>query len=262
MKITQLRNATLVIHYKDQVILVDPMLAAKGAIPSLTYITRNRHRNPLVDLPHQSDEILSKVTHCLITHCRKGHFDHLDRAGSKWLRQNNIKVFCSEQDSDFLRNKGLAVQVLSADQPNDFFDGHIQLIPCLHGRGLVGKLMEHGYGFVITQPNEPSLYLTGDTVLSEKVKACITQQAPDVIVLPAGGARLDLGGEIIMGLDEAIAVAKLTQGKVIANHLEALDHCPVSRDSLRAAACDAGVAERYYVPQDGETLVLECHNAA
>ena len=48
MKITQLRNATIVIEVGENVILVDPMLAPKEAIPSLKYFTGNNRRNPLV----------------------------------------------------------------------------------------------------------------------------------------------------------------------------------------------------------------------
>src|SRR3712207_1589867 len=80
MKITQLRNATAVVDIGPYRILVDPMLAPKGALPPLKLFDR-RERNPVVDLPPVADALLASVTHCLITHCQKGHFDHLDRAG-------------------------------------------------------------------------------------------------------------------------------------------------------------------------------------
>ena len=87
MKITQIRNATILIEIvvegKKQGILVDPMFAPKGAIPSLKYATKSRRRNPLVELPSNMDELKTRVTCCLITHCQKGHFDHLDRAATK-----------------------------------------------------------------------------------------------------------------------------------------------------------------------------------
>lgn len=256
MKITQLRNATIVIHYEDKVILVDPMLAPQGAIPALKYFTKNKRRNPLVELPKESDEVLNQVTHCLITHCQKGHFDHLDRAGAKWLRDNKIPVFCAESDADYLQKKGLDVHPLNAKKENTFFDGSIKLIPCLHGRGLIGKLMEHGYGYVIHQPNEPSLYLAGDTVLSPEVKSCISDDQPEVIVIPAGGAQFDLGGDLIMGLEEAIKIGELSTGKIIANHLEALDHCPTSRDELTHEVGNRSWQDRYFIPADGETIAL------
>jgi len=256
MKITQIRNATIVIHTGEKVILVDPMLAPKGAIPSLKYATTNRRKNPLVDLPEESDAILDKVTHCLITHCQKGHFDHLDKAGTKWLRSKNIPVYCSEQDAEFIQKKGLDVHILQAGVDNQFLTGSINLIPCIHGKGLIGKFMAHGYGFVLQLPDEPSLYITGDTVLTNDVQQCIQSKQPDWIVLPAGGARFDLGGDIIMGKEDAIKVSELARGKVIANHLESLDHCPVTRQELREEIVLRQWQEKLYVPNDGEQLTL------
>lgn len=68
MKITQLRNATVVLEIGAYRILVDPMLAPKDALPPLKFLGQ-RQRNPLVDLPVVADALLESVTHCLITHC-------------------------------------------------------------------------------------------------------------------------------------------------------------------------------------------------
>ena len=260
MKITQIRNATILIETmlegKKQGILVDPMFAPKGAIPSLRYATKSRRRNPLVELPSNMHELKTRVTCCLITHCQKGHFDHLDRAATKWLRENNIPVYCSTQDSAFLKKKGLEVHVLDPSIENHFLNGSIELIPCLHGEGFIGKMMAHGYGYHIQLPDEPSLYVTGDTILTKEVREFVTRIQPDTIVLPAGGAVFDLGGEIIMGLPEAIQIGELAEGLVMANHLEALDHCPVTRAAIQSEIRVRGWEHRFFVPNDGEELVL------
>lgn len=258
MQITQLRNATLIIHSGGHHILVDPMLAAKDALPPLRLFDGKRLRNPLLDLPAHADAALAKVTHCLITHCQKGHFDHLDRAGKHFLRERAIPVFCSAHDAPYLRARGLNVQALdgAAAAAVPFLDGTIATVPCTHGRGLVGRMMEHGVGYVLRLPGEPTLYLSGDTILSDAVREAVRIHRPDVSVIPAGGARMDLGGEIIMGPDEAIAFAALANGIVVANHLEALSHCPPTRAALRAAADTAGVGARLRIPADGETLTF------
>lgn len=77
---------------------------------------------------------------------------------------------------------------------------------------------------------------------------------PQLCVAPAGGARMDLGGDIIMGPQEVIELTQLMAGTVIANHLEALSHCPPSRAGLAAAARAAGVGARLHIPADGQTL--------
>ena len=255
MEITQVRNATLVLHYAPALrILVDPMLAAAGTLPSLKWFTGRRRRNPLVELPPGTDALLDGVTHALITHCRKGHFDHLDRAGKHWLRERQLPVLCMPEDADYLRKRGLHVQVLNADGPTPFGSGRITPIPCLHGEGWIGRLMAHGHGYVIEQAGEPGVYLAGDTVLTDDVRRCVRERRPAVSVVPAGGAAMDLGGELIMDGEQALALATEGQGIFIANHLEALDHCPTTRADLRQAAAAAGLGARLLVPDDGQTL--------
>lgn len=255
MKITQLRNATAIIEIGAYRILVDPMLAPKGALPPLKFLGQ-RDRNPIVDLPPETDAALDAVTHCLITHCQKGHFDHLDRAGKHWLRSRQIPVICTPHDAGHLRQRGLNVLPLPENhyEPQPFFGGRIRTVACRHGKGMVGLLMEHGVGYFIEMPGEPSLYLPGDTILTPDVLAFIARHQPEIALIPAGGARFDVGHEIIMDTADVIAFTQALKGITVANHLEALSHCPVKRAELRGAAVRAGVGDRLRIPADGETL--------
>ncbi|MEX6501054.1 MBL fold metallo-hydrolase [Pseudomonas zhanjiangensis] len=259
MKIQQLRNATLIVELAGKRILVDPMLAPKHALPPLR-VFGARQRNPCVDLPDGAATALEAVTHCLITHCQKGHFDHLDRAGKKWLRERQIPVICTPEDAGYLARRGLRVEPLPSDheRPSPFLGGQIRTLRCTHGRGLVGRLMEHGVGYLIEVPGEPSLYLSGDTILTPAVRAFVARHRPDVCVVPSGGARFDLGGDIIMGLEETLAFTRGATGQVVANHLEAISHCPVTRMALAAAARAANLDHRLFIPADGEVLTFGC----
>ncbi|MBA3594462.1 MAG: MBL fold metallo-hydrolase [Pseudomonadota bacterium] len=261
MKITQLRNATVIVQSGDHRILVDPMLATRHALPPLRLLDGKRERNPTVELPAQAEAALESITHCLITHCQKGHFDHLDRAGKRWLREKQIPVICTLHDAGYLRQRGLNAQPLPADhnRPSPFLGGTIRTVRCTHGEGWIGKLMEHGVGYLIDLPGEPSLYLAGDTILTPGIRSFVTDRQPGVSVVPAGGASFDMGQEIIMGVEEVIAFTQLvqsSQGLVIANHLEAISHCPVKRKELAAAATSAGVMSHLRIPQDGETVEI------
>ena len=60
-----------------------------------------------------------------------------------------------------------------------------------------------------------------------------------------------------MGTEEVVAFTQLATGRVIANHFEALSHCPVRRADVRQAAALAGLAGRLCVPEDGETIDIE-----
>lgn len=258
MKITQIRNATVLIETSDCRVLVDPMLASRGALPALRYWTGQRRRNPIVALPDGADALLATATHALITYCRKGHFDHLDRAGVRWLRARALPVLCMPDDAEYLQARGLSVQVLNEGTTTRELGACIQPVPCLHGRGWIGKLMAHGHGYVIDWPNEPRLYIAGDTVLTDEILGTIRSLPSDAVaILPAGGAAMDLGGELIMDADQALRTAASGQGRFILNHLEALDHCPTERTALRAETQRRGLAERVWIPEDGEARIFE-----
>ncbi|WII71360.1 MBL fold metallo-hydrolase [Bdellovibrio sp. 22V] len=254
MKIRQIRNATLLLDYGFTKILIDPMLAKKGRIPSLKWLTKSRQRNPLVELPEGTSEVLNSVTHVLITHCQKGHFDHLDRAGTHWLRQNQIPVLCPESDRNYLAKQGLKVQGLNTEKENLFLNGSITLIPCLHGKGIVGSFMAHGYGYILKFPDQPTVYVVGDSILSTEVQAAVRNHEPDVVIMPGGGARFDIGSEVIMGAADVPSMAHLFKGKLIVNHLEALDHCPTTRKEVREIARGLDMQNRILVPEDGENI--------
>jgi L-ascorbate metabolism protein UlaG (beta-lactamase superfamily) len=262
MKITQIRNATVLIEAAGHRVLVDPMLAPQGALPSLKYLGGQRRRNPIVELPDGAEALLASATHALITHCQKGHFDHLDRAGKRWLRERQLPVLCMPGDAAYLRERGLNVQVLAGEGPSAALGGSITPVSCLHGRGWVGKLMAHGHGYVIDWPDEPAVYLAGDTVLTDEVLGTVRRLGADSIsVLPAGGAAMDLGSELIMDADQALRAATAGRGRFVLNHLEALDHCPTRRADLRADARRRGLGPRVQVPEDGEALVFEAMSA-
>ena len=258
MKIHQIRNATILIDYADQRILVDPMLMPRHTLPPLR-LFKYRERNPAVDLPENAEALLNRATHCLITHFQKGHFDHLDKAAVKWLRNQALPVLCTERDAEVLAKKGLLTKPLRRDfaQTQHFLNGAVQLTPCRHGRGLVGLLMEHGVGYFIRIPGEPSLLVTGDTLLTPELRDFVKTHQPDVVVAPAGGARFDIGGDIIMNANDMVELANLTPGKIVANHLGAISHCPVTRADVTQLARQTGLHDRIFAPADGETLVFD-----
>ena len=81
MKIHHLRSATLIVEAAGHRILVDPMLADKGTLPPFSFLRQSYKWNPTVPLPPQAEKLLPTVTAGLITHCQRGHLDHLDGKG-------------------------------------------------------------------------------------------------------------------------------------------------------------------------------------
>jgi L-ascorbate metabolism protein UlaG (beta-lactamase superfamily) len=252
MKLHHLRNATLVIETEKHVILIDPMLGKRKTIPPFTLFRYKPKRNPLTALPKNSREILSKVTICLITHL---HSDHLDKAGEVFLKRKSIPVICSAKDEKRLTQRGLTVlQTLDYWQPQDFLDGKITGIPALHGYGFVAKLMGNVMGFFIELEDEKSVYISSDTIFTNDVQKVLTELKPDIATIACGTARLDFGQPLLMRMDDILKFTKLAPGKVFANHLEALNHCPTTREELKQTLIENNLLSKTIVPNDGECV--------
>ena len=254
MKIQHFRNATMTIETEDQVILVDPMIGPKGTMPPFTFFRFKARRNPIVELPDTCRPILEKVTHCLITH---NHPDHLDQEAEKYLIEKNIPVTCSQLDEKTFRKKGLnVVQTLDYWNRVDFLGGTIEGIPARHGYGFVAKPAGNVMGFYIELPNEPSIYLSSDTIYTDNVKKVLNEYTPEISVVAAGSAQFDVFKPLLMTVEDVLAFTKDAPGKVIANHLEAVNHCPTTREDLKKRFASEGFDKKTFVPEDGEVLLF------
>ncbi|QSW87849.1 MULTISPECIES: MBL fold metallo-hydrolase [Flavobacterium] len=252
MKIHHLRNATLVIETEENVILVDPMLGKRKTIPPFTIFRYNPKRNPLVALPKNSREILSKVTHCLITHL---HPDHIDKAGEVFLRRKSIPVICNVKDEKKLTQRGLnIIQTLEYWTPQPFLGGRIIGIPAVHGYGFIAKLMGNVMGFFIELPNEKTVYISSDTIFTDDVQKVLIELKPDISTVACGTARLDIGQPLLMKMNDILRFVTLAPGKVFANHLEALNHCPTTREELKRALSQNNLLSKTAIPNDGYAI--------
>jgi L-ascorbate metabolism protein UlaG (beta-lactamase superfamily) len=256
MRLHFLRNATFLLQTERHTILVDPMLGPPGSLMSLTFVRAPR-RNPLVPLPPGTDlSQLASASACLLTHCRYGHADHLDPAGARLLASNRIPVYAQARDRAHLQWRGLRVVPLEVGRRHPFLDGTVLAVPAQHGYDWLHWLMGPGVGFVIGLPGEPSVYICGDTVLTPAVRETIAIAKPDIVIVPAGGARLDIGRPILMTPDDVVRCVTLAPGRVVALHLEALNHCPTTRQTIRRCAERAGVLHKLLIPDDGAVLEL------
>jgi L-ascorbate metabolism protein UlaG (beta-lactamase superfamily) len=226
------------------------MLAEPGAFPGFKLFGGGRRPNPLVALPPDTFTLLEEATGVLVTH---EHPDHLDTAGIRWIRERGLPVWASPVDAPNLRKKGLDV--------HEVVDGAlgmaVEIIPARHGRGLLSWLMGPVSGYYLAHPDEPSVYLTSDAVLTDEVLEAVERLQPDVIIAPAGAANMGVGGNILFSVDELVTLVRRAPGRVILNHLEALDHCPTTRHGLRERMKAEGLLEKVHIPEDGERIHLE-----
>lgn len=264
MKLHHIRNATFIIESKDKFILIDPMLSRKGELPPFSVFKHKVQKNPTVELPNNTDELLSKVTHTLITHSQTfgikalQHTDHLDTKGEEFLKSKNIPVVTVKKDANYLKRYDInVIDGIDYWERKKFLEGYITATPAIHGHGWISKIMANGAGFYIELPDEPSIYICGDTVLTNDVKKAIKKFNPDIVVVAAGNASLDIGQALLMTLDEVIELIKLSPKKIVANHMEALNHCGVTRDILIEKIKEENLIEKVFIPNDGESIMVQ-----
>lgn len=80
---------------------------------------------------------------------------------------------------------------------------------------------------------------------------------PDIIITHSGGATIPGFNPIIMDIEQTLNVLNASSegAVVVAIHMEALDHCGVSRQELRQMADSRSIApSRLMIPKDGETI--------
>jgi len=239
-----IRHATLVVETAGQRLLVDPMLDAAGARPAIDNTPEPR-RNPLVELPVPAERLVAEASAVLVSHL---HADHLDDAAVELLRDRDVPVVCQPADADTLRERGLG-DVRPVDGTLDLPGGvTVTRTDGRHGHGELADRLGPVSGFVVRAPGEPALYIAGDTVWCDEVGAALREHRPDVVVVNAGGARFLRGEPITMPAEDVLATAEAAApAVVVAVHMEAINHCLVTREDLRRAAGD-----RVLVPDDGE----------
>jgi L-ascorbate metabolism protein UlaG (beta-lactamase superfamily) len=245
------RNATLIIQYAGKRILVDPMFFPKGAFDPLA----GRERNPMVELPMSVDEIIKGIDLVLVTHT---HPDHFDPIASESLNKS-IKLINQPADKDFFQKEGFTNAETLTDH-TIWNNIRINRTGGQHGSGEILKHMGTVSGFVLQAENQPTMYMMGDSIWTEEIERAIQRFKPDVIVVNSGGALMP-GFEtmpILMNEEQTIALLKASgKATIIAVHMEALDHCRTTRDSLGQKADELNIGkDKLFIPQDGETIAL------
>ncbi len=244
-----LRNATMRLNFAGHVFLTDPMLSQKGEIQPFAGVASN----PTVDLPMSVDEILTGVDAVVVSHL---HPDHFHRAAEQAVLKTK-PVFCQPEDEAQIRSAGFENVIPVAETIN--WNGiTITRFRGQHGTGPILEMMGTVSGFVFQAKNEPTILWSGDTIWCPPVAETVRRFNPDFILTHSGGAQKPGFEPIVMDARQTIETARSApQARIIAIHMEALDHCRVRRQDLRDAASAAGIAsDQLIIPEDGQTIPL------
>lgn len=250
MKIQLIRNATMRIHFGSICILTDPLFAEKHTLRSYA----GKSRNPLVGLPISSSEALAGVDMILLSHLHSDHFD--PRAHE--ILPKDIEICCQPQDETSLKKLGFP-NVHPVGDEITFQGVRIFRTEAQHGKGAVLDEMGPASGYVFISSHEPTVYWVGDSILYEKVFWTIDRYTPEVIITHSSGAVWGKANElIVMDAEQTLQICSYAPaGRVVAVHLDSLDHGTVSRNDLDLRRKQADVpSDRLIIPHDGETLTF------
>jgi L-ascorbate metabolism protein UlaG (beta-lactamase superfamily) len=240
MRLRLIRHATLLLRLADRTVIVDPMLDPAGARPPVEN-TPNQLRNPLVELPEPAAVVVDHVDGILVTHLHQDHFD----ATAADLLPKDVPLFCAPGDADTLRGRGFQ-DVRPVEDRLDWDGLAISRTAGVHGA------LGPSPGFVIGP-----IYIAGDTVWCDEVRAALDEHRPEVVVVNASGARFVDGDPIVMDVDDVVATARHAQGaRIVAVHLEAINHCLQTRADLHQRLHEEGLTDRVTVPEDGAEVPL------
>lgn len=260
VQVQQIRNATAKINYAGKTFLLDPFLAKKGTYPGFPGTFNSHLRNPLIELPMPTKDIMHGVDAVIVSHT---HLDHWDGGDHQFVPKAIPLFVQDEADAKLIRSQGYTnVRILSE---NTMFQG-VQLTNTGSQHGTdemyLNKPLAEGLGkamgIVFQAPGVKTVYVVGDTIWHSAVDQTLAKFKPDVIILNAGDARMvGFTGSIIMGKDDVLhAYQRMPNATIIATHMDAINHMTLTRKQLKEHVRQHGIQDRVLIPADGEILKL------
>ncbi len=259
MKITQVRNATIIVEYNETKFLIDPWLGPKNYMSGFESALNSQIRQPRVELPFEIEQIVD-VDAVIITHI---HPDHWDEFAQNALNKN-LKVFVqSEIDRDYILSKGFKNAEILSQEGNEYRNIMLYKTKTQHGkREILKPLCEaigmpyDAMGIVFKSVNEKTLYIAGDTIWCDEVNEVIKKFTPEIIVVNACAATVLNGERLIMNIDDIKHVIKNTpKSTIIASHMDTVSHLTVTRKDLKEFR-EKESGKNLLIPDDGEVLIF------
>jgi L-ascorbate metabolism protein UlaG (beta-lactamase superfamily) len=251
MHLRLIRHATLRLEVAGRRLLVDPMLDPAGARPPVEG-SENDRRNPLVELPEPPEVVVEGVDAVLVTHLHQDHFD----ATAAALVPKDVPLLCQPEDVERLRAHGFT-DLRPVEDRLTWEDIEVTRAPARHGYGRDAELLAPVSGFVLRGAGR-TLYLAGDTVLYDAVERVLDEHRPDVVVVNASGARFAGGEPLVMSSEDVVAVARrVPDARIVAVHLDAINHCIQTRADLHQCLQEQALTERVTVPEDGAAVPVD-----
>ena len=197
-----------------------------------------------------ASEVIARIDAVFVTHT---HSDHWDATAARLLPKQ-IPLFGQPEDEAKFRG-----EVFTNVQPVQgllYWKGiEIRRTGGQHGTGDIAKAMAPVSGFVLQAAGEPTLYIAGDTIFCDEVQHPLRELRPSIVVVNTGAAQFLEGDPITMTADDVIKTCQAArQAQIVAVHMEAINHCLLTRPDLAFQLAAARVIGQVAIPGDGEDV--------
>jgi L-ascorbate metabolism protein UlaG (beta-lactamase superfamily) len=229
-------------------LLVDPALDALG------YLAGGGHSKVKADGPGAAARELGAIHAVLLSHDQ--HAGHPDRAHRCRLAKARMTLTSTEAAG---RLCGIATALppwyhLTLDRPDG---GCVKITgtPARHGQDTTSPVT----GFVLTGPDVPTIYVSGDNASLAVVEQVAERFAPiGLALLSAGGARTrGPDGYLTLTSDQAARAARILCARaVIPLHTEGCAHITEGPGALQEAFASHGLADLLTLLAPGEQATV------
>lgn len=256
MKLTRIDLNSWLFHLAGKTILVDPWLVDPLVFYGQPWLFTASHNTPIAFTPETLPPIdLILISQGLDDHCHKPTLEKLDR---------QIPVLASLTALKVVQELGYQ-QVTSIANWQEFELGESLQITAVPGAEIQPGQVENGYLLRDRTSGETIYYEPHLSPIAALTKDRIGRV--DVAITPVIGQIFPLLGQVIMGPEQALNVAKAltprwfvptTLGDVrVSGLLPLLIRSVGSVDEFRDRLTAAGLPTQLLVPAPGETIALE-----
>lgn len=256
VRVTHIGGPTALIEIGSLRILTDPAFESAGYRYARGPIETFKHTGPAIALSE-----LGVIDAVLLSHDQ--HNDNLDPAGRAYLPQAR-RVLTTPAGAERLGGnaQGVATWETTTLVGADGLRVHVTATPARHGPPELEEAMGAVNGWILQWDGQRRgvLYISGDTVLYEKLQEVPLRYQVGTALLHFGAAHFDVLGPVHLTLtanEGAQFAHMLGEGTIIPIHYEGWAHFVEGRTEIEQAFANAGLEQRLRFLPFGQPVLID-----